>query len=63
MSFADENDDYGQHEYASIIDLPGRLERQLRVYVSRGRRVLDFWRARGRWVFKLMATLEREDLE
>lgn len=49
MSFEDE-----RHEFVTIADRAGALDHQLTVFLRRGRHVLDFWRQRGRWVFKLM---------
>lgn len=50
-----------QHEFEIVADKPGdnrrpsSLDRQLTKYAQDGRRVLNFWRGRGRrWVFKLM---------
>jgi hypothetical protein len=55
-----------QHEYASIREVPApfphgayrfgsSLDKQLTKFKRDGRKVLDFWRVDGRWMFKLMA--------
>lgn len=44
-----------QHEYVSMSDGPGKLDKAIEKLHGEGRRILGFWRSSGWWMFKLMA--------
>lgn len=44
----------GLHDYSSVRDKPGALDKTLRRFKEAGVKVIGFWREDGHWVFKTM---------